>query len=157
MIRKIEENSISIDEFYSRLPELHKKYQREIDKLDKSFCHNDYISVNTTDMVVFAQTDCIDSVVNINALKCIIENSSIEVSIVINKEILKEFAPNRKTPYIIGLDSNSNILWEWERVPEVISEIEDHANQVDIILRKRDYRHGKCLEDTVTEILEKLK
>lgn len=55
---------------------------------------------------------------------------------------------------MIRLDSISNILWDWERALEVITEVENNSNQVDIIVTKKDYRYEKYLENTVTEIIK---
>lgn len=156
MINRLKEYGISIDAFYSELPDLQKKYQSEIENLNQAYCQSNDMIVNTKNIVVFAQRDCMDSVVNINALKCIENHLSVEVSVILDQDIFQELFPNRRTPYIVGFDADSNVMWDWERAPQIIAAVENTSKQVEIIVTKKQYRNGKYLKNTVEEIINRM-
>lgn len=153
-MKALMKNTISIKEFYSQLPNLHTNFQNKIDKLKKSYCHDDFNTGRTKYIVIFAQKYCIDSVVNLNVLKCIEKETNLGIFINTDEMVFNDYYSNRRTPLIFGLDEDYNKLWEWERVPKIISQVEKSDNQVDIIVMKRDYRYGKYLENTLNEILD---
>lgn len=155
-MKTLMKNSMSIKEFYLDLPKLHKKFQDEIENLSESYCSEEHNIGRTRHIMVFAQRDCIDSIVNINALKCLETEKSLNIRISIDKEMFFQYCPGRKTPFIIGMDREYTKLWEWERVPQIISAIEKSSNQVDIIIKKKDYRYGKYLTNTINEFLDQM-
>lgn len=153
-MKALMKNTISIKEFYSELPDLHTTFQNEIDELKHLYCDYTFNTGSTKYIIAFTLRYCIDSVVNLNVLKCLEKETTLDICINIDNDVFDDNYPDRKTPFIIGLDQHYNPLWEWERVPNIISEVEKSDNQVDIIVMKRDYRYGKYLENTLKEILE---
>ena len=149
---------ISLNEFYTNLPLLHQNYKLKIDMLNKEYCTGYCypVTYKTERIIAIASKSCIDSVVNLNALKCIAENTSITIDIIVDQEFIESNYPNEKTPYIIGYSSSMKMLWTWERAPTSITSIENGDDQKMIIVEKRNYRSGLYIRDTLKEIVSLL-
>lgn len=148
--------TMSLSEFYSDLPKLQNKYQQRIDT-NAEFCEKmkfDNKDVSTRSIIAFAKRECIDSVVNLNALKCVQTDTEITVSVVTSGDVMEKYIDSRSTPLILGLNKESEVIWEWERAPVEVKMIEASKDHSIVIIEKMAYRRGKYIPSTLQEIMK---
>jgi len=110
----------------------------------------------TSKIIAISSESCIDSVVNLNALKCIEKNTNVSVEVVVDRELIKSTYQNKSTPYILGYSEDNSLLWTWERAPKTIVSVENSGDQKLVIVEKKKYRNGFYIKDTLEEIVSLL-
>ncbi|BEP28039.1 thioredoxin family protein [Helicovermis profundi] len=153
----IHDFSMSLEEFYNNLPVLQGHYYAKIEKENQDYCTSSNIDFNqskTKYIIAFAYRFCIDSIVNLNALKCFDKNSNIVVKVIINEDIIKNKFTNIATPILVGLDENYSVLWQWNRTPKFIENIENNSPQQEVIVKKMLYRKGVYIKNTFEELVD---
>ena len=151
-------HTITLNEFYSNLPSLLNSYQSKINLLSATYCgHCSYEKLyKTSQIIAISSESCIDSVVNLNALKCIEENTNVIVEVVVDKEFIKNTFQSNSTPYILGYSEDNTLLWTWERAPKTVISVENSRDQKLVIVEKKKYRNGFYIKDTLEEIVSLL-
>lgn len=138
------------------MPKLHRKFQMtiETDVLIHALENKKKSKpVKTKQIMVVASKECIDSVVNMNVLFLIEKTYNIKIIIVLKDDELPTEYKDDLTPTFYGYDNKNNVIWKWERAPEVIKNIEKNSKQHIVIVEKKKYRYGGYLQSTLDEII----
>jgi len=158
MLKTLFEEGEGIEAFYESLNPIYENYINRM-KMNVNFSYYDSIIRKLRAqcrLLVIAEKECIDSIVNLYILKHIYLNTKkIEIQIVTKKQY-KEVVHGEMvlTPTIILMDEFYEERSRWVRVPKVMKEIEESEDQSMIIDERRRYREGYYLIYTFDEILD---
>lgn len=113
--------------------------------------------------LVIGEAWCPDCTINISVLECIKRiNNNIEYKIISKNqaesgnEFQKYYVDNKlKIPTILLLNSNYEAIDSFIEKPQIMKEVDllNEENQVERIVKTKNYRKGKYIEETMKEIL----
>lgn len=113
-------------------------------------------------VLMVAELWCPDCIINVPVVKKMQElNSNINISIVDveeNRDFFSKYAIEGKVkiPTFVFYDEDFKEIGNFIEKPSIVKEVYSKNDQVQVVVTTRDYRKGKFVEETLTEILESI-
>lgn len=143
-----EDNKNKINEVFNSI-DFEEKNLNRIKSIDKEI-----------NVLMVAELWCPDCIMNVPAVKKMQEiNSNIRISIVDieeNRHFFSKYAVEEKVkiPTFVFYNEDFKEIGSFIEKPSIVKDVYSKNDQVQVVVTTRNYRKGKFLEETLTEILD---